>query len=114
MTAPASTDSNLVRHAERELRLAGLFDEDSDYNGMLGAATLDIVRVFADQGHSGYSAALVTDLTSRLMRFEPLTPLTSDPAEWMEVTDGLWQSRREPRAFSHDGGQTWKLNGDDR
>ena len=30
--------SNLVKHAERELRKAGLFDQDSDYNGMIAEA----------------------------------------------------------------------------
>jgi len=107
------TDSNLVRHAERELRLAGLLDKDSDYDGMLGEATLAIVRLFSEQGHSGMSAALVTDLATRLMRFEPLTPLTDDPDEWMHVAEeaagaapGLWQSRRNPEAFSNDGGKT--------
>lgn len=28
--------SNLVKHAERELFRAGLFDKDADYGGMIG------------------------------------------------------------------------------
>lgn len=114
-----STDSNLVRHAREELTRAGLFDPDSDYDGMLGEAALQIVTVFAQQGHSGMSAAMVTDIVQRLMRFEPLTPLTDDPAEWMHVSNDmagvpdLWQSRRNPAAFSRDGGKTYTVNGED-
>jgi hypothetical protein len=41
-----------------------------------------------------------------------LSPITSDPEEWTNVaTDGqkdLWQSKRDPAMFSHDGGKTWK------
>lgn len=106
----------LVEYAESELRRAGLFDEDSDYGGMLGQACLSIVKVFAEQGHSGMSAELTTQIVTRLMRYEPLTPLTSDPAEWMEVGDDppLWQSRRKPSTFSHDGGKTWYDLDDDK
>lgn len=106
------TDSNLVRHAERELRLAGLLDRDSDYNGILGEAVLAIVALFAQQGHSGASAAMVTDIATRLMRFEPLTPLTNDPDEWIQIAEeapgwpSLWQNRRNSSAFSNDGGKT--------
>ena len=59
------------------------------------------------------------DIASRLMRYEPLTPLTDDPAEWwLHAGDGtaghpdLWQSRRDPAAFSNDGGKTYKRNGE--
>lgn len=105
-------DSNSVTHAERELRLAGLLDKDSDYDGMLGEATLAIVRLFSEQGDSDMSAAMVADLAARLMRYEPLTPLTNDPDEWMPVEEeaagetSLWQSGRNPEAFSSDGGKT--------
>ena len=40
----------LVSHAEAELRKAGMFDADADYNGMIGKAVMDLVKVFADQG----------------------------------------------------------------
>ena len=67
-----------------------------------------LVKIFAEQGHSGYSAAMTTEIVTKLMRYEPLTPLTSDPSEWMEVESGkMWQSIRKPSAFSKDGGQTW-------
>ena len=41
--------SNLVDYAERELKLAGLFDKDADYGGMLGHAVLKMVKLFAEE-----------------------------------------------------------------
>ncbi len=102
---------SLVEHATRELVLAGLMDQDSDYNGMIGQAALEIIEIFAQQGHSGFSASMTTDVVTRLMKYEPLTPLTSNPEEWIDRTDisgtPMWQSKRNPAVFSTDGGQTW-------
>jgi hypothetical protein len=106
------TDSNLCQHAKRELELAGLFDEDSDYGGMLGRFAYEIVRTFASQGHSGASAEIVVDLVARLMRYQPLTPITTNPDEWIDQSEvsgtPLWQSKRDPSLFSTDGGKTWQ------
>lgn len=101
----------LVEHAKHELELAGLFDKDSDYNGGIAEATLEIIEVFAKQGHSGNSAAMTIQIVSDLMRFKPLTPLTSNADEWFDVSEmsgePMWQSKRQPSCFSKDGGQSW-------
>lgn len=99
--------SNLVSHADYELRKAGLFDTDSDYDGMLGTAIMDLVRLFACQDHSGFSAALTMRCFGVVADYKTLTPLSSDPDEWNEVTSGEWQNRRDGRCFSKDGGKTW-------
>lgn len=99
--------SNLVRHAEFELRRAGLYDKDSDYGGELAPAIVACVEKFASFGHSGGSAGISIAILEKLLRFQTLTPITSDPAEWMEVGPGVWQSNREPATFSEDGGKTW-------
>ena len=107
------TGSNLACHAWDELDRVGLFTGDGDaYGGMTGRAVMGLVDVFVEQGHSGMSASIVIDILRRVLAFEPLSPLTDDPAEWMEVTDGLWQSRRQSQAFSQDGGKTYRLNDD--
>lgn len=103
----SGTKSNLELHAERELRAAGLFDKDSDYGGMMGEAVLRLIRTHAAEGHSGLSHSWALDLFTRLANFQVLTPLTNDPAEWMEVGPKLWQSKRQSDAFSEDGGATW-------
>lgn len=102
--------SDLVKHAQRELELAGLFSPDSDYDGMLGTACLELVRTFSMQGHSGYSAEMVTQLITKLFRYENLTPLTYAEDEWVEITEpvgmGIWQNKRDIRVFSGDNGKT--------
>ena len=98
----------LVEHAKEEMRRAGLYDADSDYNGMIAEAVEELVTKFAAQGHSGFSAQLTLAVFDKVARFDTLTPLTSDPAEWMEVESGkMWQSRRKHSTFSTDGGRTW-------
>lgn len=101
----------MITHAERELRLAGLLDELSDYDGMLGNAVLELIALFAEQGHSGASAFMVAELFAKLASFETIVPLTSNPDEWNDVSEvsgePMWQSARQPNAFSGDGGKTW-------
>ena len=112
------TDSNTVAHAKRELELAGLLTEDGDfYGGMTGKAVLELVKVFARQGHSGMSAGIVVDIFSRVAMFETLTDndhsLHHDISEYYP-TDGEHadkgphlQDIRDSKWFSNDGGETW-------
>ena len=110
--------SNLVLHASQEMRRVGLYDVDADYGGMIPDAVMALITTFADQGHSGASASIVTQLFTELAQFKPLGPLTNDPDEWMKVDPGIdegtWQNRRQPEAFSEDGGKTYYLLGNQR
>lgn len=106
--------SNLIRHAEAELKRAGLFDKTSDYGGLIAEAVMKLVRVHAEAGHSGASHAITLDVFTRVANFKTLTPITTDPTEWQQVCDaneleptGLWQNRRQSSLFSRDGGKTW-------
>lgn len=103
------TDSQLFAHAANELQRAGLLDEGSDYDGMVGRAVLDLIKLFATQGHSGMSAMMTLQLFDELAHYRAITELTNDPSEWMDVADGMWQSRRQANAFSEDGGKTYYL-----
>jgi len=105
---------NLTDHAERELRLAGLYDEDSDYGGLLAYGAVRLIRTFAEEGHSGFSAMQSIRIFNRLAQFKTLTPLTDDPGEWQNCGEvygptgkGVWQSRRQSSCFSNDGGETY-------
>ncbi|MET7713713.1 hypothetical protein [Streptomyces sp. NPDC005407] len=108
--APTSRpqESNLVAHARRELRLIG-----EDHDTIRGLTK--VIQTFADMGHSGGSAFHAIAYLERLLRFQPLSELTDDPGEWIDRhADGmtaqpLWQSNRNPEAFSTDGGQTYTL-----
>lgn len=101
-------ESNLVAHARRELRLLG--EDDDTIRGIC-----NVVQAFADMGHSGSSAHFATQYLERLLRYQPLTELTDSPDEWIDRhAEGmnptpLWQSHRNPEAFSTDGGKTYYL-----
>lgn len=106
--------AGLVDHAKKELQLAGLFDKDSDYNGMIGKAVMELCKCFSGQGHSGFSANWVLDLFRRLGKYEQLTPVTDDPKDWNDVSelggkDGpkMWQCKRNPSLFSENHGKTY-------
>lgn len=117
-TIAEELNENLESHAKFEIKKAGLDSEDSDYEGMIGKAVLELMKVYAKQGHSGFSAQWTRELFNKLANYETLTPITSDPEEWVNVREGadgepLWQSCRNPALFSEDGGKTW-YNVDDK
>jgi hypothetical protein len=93
----------LEKFAESEMRRAGLFDKDSDYGGMLAESVMKLIKVFADDGHSGMSAGMAVSLFEKLARYEPLTPLTGADDEWNEVSNGLFQNNRCSHVFKENG-----------
>lgn len=100
---------SLVEHAQRELHLCGQAKEDPGYAASLVAA----VAAFASYGHSGGSAGCAIQQLVTLLNYGTLSPLTDDPGEWHDVSGmsgaPMWQSRRNPQAFSQDGGKTYYL-----
>ena len=97
----------LIEHAKLELQIAGLFDEDSDYNGDIGKAALELIEVFAKQGHSGMSAPYVASIFNKLAKFEPLIPITGKDEEWGDVRDlgsgEPWYQNKRCSALFKDG-----------
>ena len=118
----------MVKWAERELNRLLTGDEDSDkIQRVINSNILDLVKIFAKQGHSGLSASYVISVLYRLLKFKPLTPLTGEDDEWNEIQKGVYQNRRysavfkdnkdnstayniEGKVFSDDGGKTWFTN----
>jgi hypothetical protein len=115
---------SMTDRAIEELERAGLFKQDSDYDGMIGEALKELLLVFQKQGHSGYSANLTAKLFHKLIKGDVLSPLTNDPSEWMNVHKDTFQSIRcshvfidkaiseqpytiDGKAFSDDGGTTY-------
>lgn len=103
--------SNFQIYCRRELEIAGLFDKDSDYEWMIGEAVMELVDVFNDQGHSGFSAHMVLDIFEKLSRYEPLTPLTGEEDEWFEYSPGEYQNKRCSRVFKKAGKQAYDIDG---
>lgn len=98
----ASEESNLIKHARRELELIG--EDPETIQGYLR-----VVQAFADMGHSGGSASVAIPVLTALFSFENLAPLTDNPDEWIQHENSLWQNVRNSEAFSKDGGKTFYL-----
>lgn len=93
--------SIFVQHAEYELELLGGLDDE--YNKAMASDIMEIVRIFAKQGHSGFSASYAIGALTRLLALEPLTPLQGTEDEWVEVSPGLYQNKRCGHVFKeHD------------
>lgn len=121
---------SLVKWAEAELALLA---KDGDEDGMqagINRDILDVVKVFAEQGHSGFSAGYAISIIKRLLNWKTITPLTGEDDEWGEVldSDNTQQNCRcssvfrtnfdnstaydiDGKVFSDDGGQTWWSRG---
>ena len=101
--------SNLLKHAERELKLIG-YDGKDEYNNMAKAAIMELLTTFANQGHSGFSANYIVNLFNKLAKYETLSPLTGNDDEWGNVSDmsgdrkTLFQNNRDGRVFKNDDG----------
>lgn len=101
----------LVEHARRELELVG------EEPGM-SACLVATVGAYASYGHSGGSHQEALRTLMLLLDYRALTPLTADPAEWIDRSQASgtpwWQNERDSRAMSCDGGRTYWLVGDDQ
>ena len=98
---------SILDHAERELDLMGLSD-DGDMNGMMRNHILHMVKEFANERHSGFSASYAIQVLEKLLKFEPITPLTGEDWEWNNVSEmsgeTLYQNARCGRVFKNDNG----------
>lgn len=106
-------ESELMNHADRELRLVGYSPESEDMmDYQIWYQTMEMVSAFSQVGHSGGSAPYHIHILGQLLNFEALTPITNNPDEWINVSDFLsppatWQNCRDSRMFSFDGGKTY-------
>lgn len=97
---------DLAGAARRELLLAG---EPLPVVEAVTAAAMLIDGCSA--GKSETERLRLLSLMTKVLHRLTLTPLTRDPAEWQDMTEiagePLWQSLRDPGAFSPDGGATY-------
>lgn len=100
----------LVEHAERELALLSNGEPD-DMQKMMNRHLLKMVRLFDAEGHSGFSAGYAINVLERLLRFEPLKPLTGEDDEWCEVRPGHFQNRRCSHVFKEADGRAYDSEG---
>jgi hypothetical protein len=96
--------SSMVKFARKELSLIG--GQDDEMQDWMNDNLIDMVKKFASQGHSGFSASYAIGVLEKLLRYEALTPLTGKDDEWNDVSDTggrndgpLWQNNRCPHVF---------------
>src|SRR5690606_10442785 len=95
-----SEDSSLVQHAKTELEILLKMDPDASDDDVqiqqeVNEHVLDLVKVFAQAGHSGSTAAWTIAVLNKLLQFQVLTPLSGNDEEWVEVVD---ETSSEPNA----------------
>jgi hypothetical protein len=106
---------SLVSYAESELDRIGMTD-DGDMNGAMRKHLLHMVKEFADEGHSGFSASYAISCLKRLMSFKPLSPLTGEDSEWTNVAEQsgrpLYQNKRYSAVFKEgEDGEAYNIDG---
>jgi len=97
----------VVQHAIEEFKILGWDDEDDEMQMHACANVLELLEVFANQGHSGFSAQYITNLFNKLARFKTIAPLTGEDSEWTEVRDGVYQNKRQSAVFKENGKAYW-------
>lgn len=118
--------SSLEKYAMAEMRRLGWMNEDTDpMQKDMVKCVLELIKVFANQGHSGFSAPYCLRLFNRLADWKPISPLTGEDEEWNKVRGdtNLYQNKRysavfldidtgrtynsEGKVFTRDNGKTW-------
>lgn len=115
---------SIERHALAEFRAAGFLDENGKYcdemQELICKNMLELLETFANQGHSGFSANYILQYFEKLVRWEPIVPLTGEDWEWNivcgDMTDGVkvYQNKRCSRIFKQEDrfdGQAYDVNG---
>jgi len=106
-------ESNIISHAKRELAAIGydLNDKEDGPNKWMLGNILELLSVFSEQGHSGFSAPECVRLFTKLASYEPLCPIQGTDDEWVEVSENLWQNVRCSHIFKDELGCAYDING---
>lgn len=121
--------SNLIEWAKAELEKIG--SQDDEMQQMMNKDILQIVEVFSEQGHTGFSASYALNIINRLLDWKPITALTGDDDEWVNTHGDTYQNKRcsavfkkgkdnstayyiDGKIFSDDGGGTWYTSRESR
>lgn len=104
--------TNIKTYAIDELTRIGMYDSDDTMDRMMCEHILKMVDVFAEEGHSGFSAEYAISILEKLLRWEPLSPLTGDEDEWTEREGRTFQNKRCFRVFKDSkNGQAYDIRG---
>lgn len=105
--------SDLINFAKSELDIIGMKEDDLEIsNRAMREHILKMVEVFSDEGHSGFSASYAAAILEKLLRFQPISPLTGEDSEWNLISEveRLYQNKRCSHVFKSNG-KAYDLNG---
>ena len=112
--------SNGQLHAMREFKALGYIPLDQEQedgpNKWMQENVLELLKVFAKQGHSGFSADYCINTFAKVAKFEPLCPLLGTDDEWDKPYSNngdreyIQQNLRYPSVFKNEKG-AYDING---
>lgn len=98
-------NSNICRHAIKELKLAGYGKGEGGPNDWIYQQVLEAVAVFSSHDNSGDSAIFEIELVKKLCNFDIISPLRFTDDEWCQISsDGTCQNRRKTSVFKEPDG----------
>lgn len=99
---------SLTKYAEAEL--ARIPHDEDGLQSLMDKNILEIVKIFGEQGHSGFSASYALSVLERLLRFKPISPLTGQDDEWNEAGSGSLQNKRCSSVFKKSDGTCYDID----
>ena len=100
---------SLDNYAKRELNML-LSGEDDGIQISINNHILEMIKLFANFGHSGSTAHYTINILNRLLRFKPLKPLTGEDDEWNQCDTKTWQNKRCSSVFKDENGVATDLD----
>lgn len=106
---------NMLQYAKDELDRIGMTADSDECNIAMRNHILHMVDEFSREGHSGFSANYTIKCLKKLLRFEPLSPLTGEDDEWTDISylsnDPIYQNKRCSRVFKGKDGVCYDNSG---
>lgn len=98
---------SFIDFAKEELKRIGYNPDpdpnSDDINDYAVICILELLKTFAKQEHSNFSAHYILKIFNKLIKFEPLSPLTGEDDEWIEIyadeDEITYQNKRCARVF---------------
>ena len=104
-----ASDSNIVEHIKREMP-----ESDEPMQAMMRSHLIRMGQLFSIEGHSGFSSSYAVSALEKLLRLEPLGPLTGEPDEWTWLDYGdemKAQNKRCGHVFMRADGTAYDIEG---